>query len=611
MTARRLGRVVFGDRLGAVVFLAAIATYLACWRVGILITDTYTVANTLVAVSEGHLHVDRALYGPGLETPGMGVRDGRFYGRNYGQVVLALPILWLLEGVVFVADLRVTLAAGWALSILGLSVLLGRVLERRPLGAYVGSALALLVFAAAVVGATPLDPSLRYLVALQLQTIVAAALVGVLAYRLLARAYGRRVGVAAGLSTALATPIGVWAPYPKRHVPVTLCALATMYCLYRSREAGGVDTRFRALAYVPVGIAAWVSAAEGIILLLALLVVDLPTGGRNVRSLATAGGVAVLSAVPMFVTNYLVTGNPGEPPRTLSAGGSGSLAARGSETTDGAGGAGGGSTGGDAGAAGPAGDGATRSETLDAMVGAVDFLFDLLVDGVGTAVSDPDTLFVTFVRGGYIEGIAAKDAGEAIRLSFLEAMPLAAGLVAVPVLAARVDLRERLAAVRRRRLSALGTVDAFAVCYTLVLLLVFLPRLPIHASITVRYLLPCYPLAVYGLARVPAVRRVVTERPRICSFVVASGLVIGGQLLVLYLWWIDATMGEAFQTHAIVGLAAASLVVVWVAADGAGRRSDRFGAVALGLAAAAGAALVVLAGLWHLAFVGPRAVPVG
>ena len=629
---RRLARVVVGDRYGAIVLLAAVATYLLCWRVGILITDTYTVANTLVAVADGHLFVERAVYGPGLRTPGMGLRDGQFYGRNYGQVMLALPVLAALEAVAAVASLRVALSALWGLSIVSLARLVGRELGRPQLGAYAGSGLAVVAFAAAVHGATPIEPAERYLVALQLQTMGAAALVGVFVYRLLARAYGGTVGVAAGLATALATPVGVWAQFPKRHVLVTLCAVATAYLLYRSREEGGVDTRYRALAYVPVGVAAWVSAAEGAVLLVALLVVDVPTGGRDGRSIAAAGATAVAAALPMVVTNYLVTGNAGEPPRTLSAGGSGSLAERGSTATRAArptagrprteraakpradggeasgasGDAGGGSA--DPTAAGDTGG----SETLDAFVGALDFLVELLWRGLRALLREPETLFVTFVRGGYVAGVAERDAGEAIRLTVLEAMPLAAGLVAVPVLAARLGLRERAAVFRRRpwpRPSALRTVDAFAVVYILALLLVYLPRLPVHASLTVRYLLACYPLAVYGLARLPSVRRVLRARTRLCAATVASTLLVGGQLLVLYQWAIDATMGEAVQTHALVGLATAGLLAAWAVADGLGIRRDRLGAVALGLAAASGAAFVLLAGLWHFAFVGPRALP--
>jgi hypothetical protein len=404
--------------------------------------------------------------------------------------------------------------------------------------------------------------------------------------------------------------------------------------------------RFRAAAYLPVGVAAWVSAAEGLILLVALLAVDVPTGGRDVRSLATAGVVCVVGLMPMFVTNFFVTGNPAEPPRVLSAGGSGSLSAR---RGDGGGGSNPGDTGGThtstpqptettaargtetgsaqatestsstatetARTAAPSeSDGShvpdALGELVDTLVGGFEVLYGLLARGYGTAIADVGRLYPTFVRGGYIQSVARHDAGEAIRLSFLEAMPLAAALVAVPVVVARTDLRGRVAGLlERRRVSALGTVDAFAVVYGVLLTLVYLPRLPVHAAITVRYLLPLFPIALYGLFRVPAVRRVLDGRLRTCGFAYLAGVLVGGQVLVVYLWWIDAARGEAVQAHALVGLGAAALVAGWAVADAGGYRHDRLGAVALGLSGAAGTTFLVMAGLWHFAFVGGRGLP--
>lgn len=596
MNRDRIARAAFGDRLGAIVFLAALLVYLSYWRVGPVINDSYTVANTLVAVADGHVYLEEAVYGPGLDTPGVGSRDGRLYGRSYGQVFLALPLLVAIEGLAAVADLQVALAGIWALVVLALAMLVGREREIPNRAAYVGSAVALGGFAAVIVGATPIEASDHYLIALQLQTMVVAALTGVVAYRLLERAYDRRVGFAAGLAVVFATPVGFWAQFPKRHAFVTFCAIAVMYFLYRSREGEGVDTRYRAAAYVPVGIAAWVSAAEGAILLIALLAVDVPTGGRSIRSLTTAASACVLASLPMFVTNLFVTGNPLEPPRVLSAGGSGSLSGGSGSDTDG------GTGGGDAGEA--------ASEVADTAFGVIDLLLGLYQRGLEMALSGTDELVHTFIRGGYLPGIAQRDAGEAIRLAFLEAMPLAAALIVVPVVAVRTDFVDRIrTAVERRGLTPFGIVDAFAVVYGLALTLIYLPRLPIHAAITVRYLLPLYPIAVYALARQVAVRRVVSERTSLISFTYAGSLLVGGQLLVIYLWATDATRGEAVQTHALISLFAAGLLAVWVLADELGYREDRVGAVALALAAAATTAFVVLAALWHFAFVGPQALP--
>ncbi|MEF8808051.1 hypothetical protein [Natronomonas sp.] len=600
----RFLRAVFADRLGAIVFLAALLAYLSYWRLGPLINDSYTVANTLVAVADGHLYLDEAVYGPGLDTPGVGSRDGRLYGRNYGQVFLAVPLLVAVEALATIADLRVALAGLWAFVVLGLSVLVGRELDVPDRAAYAGSAVALVGFAAILVDATPIDPSDHYLIALQAQTMLVAAFTGVVAYRLLARAYDRRVGFTAGLAVVLATPVGFWAQFPKRHAFTTLCALAVMYFLYRSREGDGVDTRFRAAAYVPVGIAAWVSAAEGAILLLALLAVDVPTGGRSLRSLAAAASACVLASLPLFVTNLFVTDNLLEPPRVLSAGGSGSLAERGNPDggSDTGGSSGGDTGGGDAGEA--------VSEAADTAFGVVDLLLGLYQRGIDMALSGTGELYHAFIRGGYLPAIAQRDAGEAIRLSFLEAMPLAAALVVVPVVAVRTDLAGRVrAVVDRRGLTAIGIVDAFAVVYALALSLVYLPRLPIHAAVTVRYLLPLYPIAIYAVARQTAVRRVVRKHTRPIAFTYAGSLLVGGQLLVIYLWATDATRGEAVQTHALVGLLAAGLLAAWILADAFGYREDHVGAVTLALAAAATTAFVVLGALWHFAFVGPEALP--
>ena len=599
-----LGALVFGDRLGLIVFLAAIAVYLSYWRIGMLINDTYTVANTLVAVADGQFHVERAVYGPHLETPGMGTRDGRYYGRNYGQVFLALPFLWAIQGIAAVADLRVALAASWAFSLLGLAHLVGAELDRPTVGTYVGCGGALVVFVAVLASTTTIDATQHYIIALQLQTMVAAALVGVVCYRLLHRCYARRVGFAGGLAASLVTPVGFWAQFPKRHVLVTLCVVSTVYLLYRSREGDGVDVRFRATAYVPVGIAAWISAAEGLILLFALLAVDVPTAGRDVRSLMTAGVTCVLAVVPMFITNLFVTGNPAEPPRVLTAGGSGSLASRGDGGDSGGGGSGG-STAADGGAGSE-----TGNEILDTFLGGFDVFFDLIGRGAGSSLMDLDRLYSTFIRGGYIPSIAYHDAGEAIRLSFLEAMPLAAALIAVPIIAARSDVGGRFKGmVERPRFSAVRTVDAFTMVYAFILTLVFLPRLPLHATITVRYLLPLFPLSIYGLFRLPAVRRVIEDRLLACGFTYLGGVLIGGQFLVVYFWTTDAARGEAVQTHALLSLAMAALVAGWAVADAGGYRNDRLGAVALGLAAASGTTFLVLAALWHFAFVGGQTLP--
>ncbi len=78
---RQVGTAIFGDRYGYVLWLGLLVTFGLYWRVGIFVTDTYTTANALVAVSNGHLHIVETPYSltlgaqPGLHEPAAGFTD--------------------------------------------------------------------------------------------------------------------------------------------------------------------------------------------------------------------------------------------------------------------------------------------------------------------------------------------------------------------------------------------------------------------------------------------------------------------------------------------------------------------------------------------------------
>ncbi|MFC6973972.1 hypothetical protein ACFQL1_03690 [Halomicroarcula sp. GCM10025709] len=115
----RLTTALFGDRIGLTIFLASLCLFVLGWRTAIFITDTYTLANGLHAVSQGALGYTEPAYGGSLDTPGATASDGRTIARNYGAIVLSLPFLALIEGVGAVASLRIGIAALWALLALG------------------------------------------------------------------------------------------------------------------------------------------------------------------------------------------------------------------------------------------------------------------------------------------------------------------------------------------------------------------------------------------------------------------------------------------------------------------------------------------------------------
>jgi hypothetical protein len=623
-------RALFGTRTGLVVFLGAAAFVGLYWRVGVFVTDNYTLANALASLADGSLVVEEAVYGPSLETPGMHVVDGETYGRNYGQVAFALAFLWVLDAVTVVADPGIVFAAGWSLLVVALGREAGRVLDRPSLGASAGAVCGLVAFLGNAAVARPLADAALALAALGLSAIVATALAATLLYRLLARVHGTRTGVVAGAGLVAATPVGFWASVPKRHVYTVALFLGVCYAFSRSREAEQPGAwlsplGFRALAYAVVGLSTWVHPGESFVFFLALLAVDVPTAPANDRrSLAVVAGAFALSLVPFLVTNALISGDPLRPPRMLGS--------FGDVTTDA------GFAGATSGSPGTRGLLKTAIATVAPpvvagpayeMLDRWQILTAPFQRGVTTIVQRPESVYRTFVRTGHVEGVTVENFNETIELAVLEAGPVAAGVataVTTAVLglgrvASRIRVTRRdsppLAGVSRAglcrslarfRSSPVAATDAFVALSGVLFLLVYIQRLPLHAQVTVRYLLVLYPVAVYAIARQHPLRRALDAGGRTALWTWSGGVLLGAQVFVAAVAAGSLGLGEAVQAHAVAGLAVAVALAGFAAVSAVTDAVDRMTAALLGLAAALGTDFLLLSGLVYFRY-GQYALP--
>lgn len=594
---RGAGRALFGDRRGLVVFLACLCFFGLYWRAGQFITDTSTITEALAAVMDGRLWLDRAGEGS-FFAPGAVRSDGLVYGRNYAQVFLSVPFLVAVEAVDRIADLRVALAALWHLALLALVVQLGRLYDARRLADVGASAVVVASFLLNVAVAEQfLSPS-HELIALQIGTLLAAALLSVVVYRLVALFHDAKAAVVAGLATGLVLPVGFWASIPKRHALSALLLAGILYAFARSRTARhdaklpvfGPVPAFRPMAYALVGILAWLHAAEAIFAFVPLVLVDLPTAPSNDRrTLAVVAAALVLSMVPFFLTNFAISGNPIRPPRTLPR------ADTVGRTAD-----------------------SLSSEGFDlfeqvpggfVLEGAV-WLSTSVTDQVSASlamVREPEALYRTYVRSGSLEIAGSKGLPEfrAVNLSVLESVPLFGALVAVLATAGgalRRDARAALSTAEPTDLLAAGLVVSFVLLFT--------QRLPVHVQVTVRYLLPVYPLGLFLVVRHPRVRRLLTHRWEYARLAYAGGVLFGTQILLAYVVWRELTVAEATQLHAVLALATAAFLAATLAVGYVDDRSEPLAAVALGLAAAAGTAFVLLTGLAYFSFIGEFVLPV-
>jgi len=179
-------------------------------------------------------------------------------------------------------------------------------------------------------------------------------------------------------------------------------------------------------------------------------------------------------------------------------------------------------------------------------------------------------------------------------------MPLVGALVGLPALIA--------ARLHDREFGPLHAVDAFILMFCALTVLFYLPMLPLHAQLTVRYLFVLYPLAIYGLVRLPWVRGAIRTPHGLMAWTYAGGVLIGGQFLLAGLVLIDVGFDEAIQGLAIVGLGAAGLLAIWSLASATDRSWPRVGAVLLGFAASSATNLYLI---WILYYFGAHfALPI-
>lgn len=167
----------------------------------------------------------------------------------------------------------------------------------------------------------------------------------------------------------------------------------------------------------------------------------------------------------------------------------------------------------------------------------------------------------------------------------LGSAPVLASLIELPIAAAHFW---SVTPIHKWFASPVGQTDILVLLYISLLILIYTWHLPVHATVTVRCLLPIPPRLVYLLTRLAPVHRAVQEHGRELAATYATGVSVGGQLLVLLFLIVRPALDEAVQFHALLGLATAIPLAVWIIiATLHDEPHPRIGAVCLGLAGAA------------------------
>jgi hypothetical protein len=210
--------------------------------------------------------------------------------------------------------------------------------------------------------------------------------------------------------------------------------------------------------------------------------------------------------------------------------------------------------------------------------------------GATLAVTNPERLVTVFLRWGrHGYDPAGIFFGGGTNLSVVESAPVIGAVLVAP-------LARAVEAIRTRQFDLpLTAVDAFALAFSVLLIALYLPRLPLRVMVTVRYLHPLYPLLVYAVFRQRWLRDVLAAHTPVALWSFEATVLLGTPLVVALLIVLPAGSKGAFvQAYGLLALASAGLLV----AAGLGCRADRVdprvGAGSAGFAAGVGAVFLLV-----------------
>jgi 4-amino-4-deoxy-L-arabinose transferase-like glycosyltransferase len=247
---------------------------------------------------------------------------------------------------------------------------------------------------------------------------------------------------------------------------------------------------------------------------------------------------------------------------------------------------------------------------FSAVVGGAGLALDVFLAQLdrGVRALEPRRLFHVVVRSGRIPGVDYKrTGGYTLELTLLESAPIVAGLFAAPIAirARSVPTRATPGLLRRDPVRA---TDLFAAAYVAVFGLLYLPQLPLHSTITVRYLIPTVPFLVYGVCRLEPVHRV-AEREGGRLAALAIGLTVAA-IAFAAVALAGVGPGTAMQAHGVANLAVAGLFLAWLVAALRTDLDPRVGAAVVALVLAASVAFLLLSGVEYFGHDRQFALPI-
>lgn len=267
---------------------------------GVTVNQFYNLFQGSLSIETGKMNVINGVYL---------ILDDHIYGKfSYSLLILSLPVYYILRSIDFLYGAHLFLLQLWALS--G-GIIIYLIVKMRGIkhAEIMGTVSYLFLIAINMYFFKPINfPVWGEVIAIEFTNILITSFSILLVYLLFKNLFNSKIAIFAVFFIILATPISFYATTLKLHPLSLLLTLLAFYLLYKYLEKK--DNKYMYFAYALAGFCVWTRILDGVILLVAILIIDFLIFRRNIKYILSISIIILISLMPFFTFNYLILGSP-------------------------------------------------------------------------------------------------------------------------------------------------------------------------------------------------------------------------------------------------------------------------------------------------------------
>jgi len=287
------------------IFLSSFFIFLTFSGTRVFISDEGVILDQFYNFINGSLAVNISKISVGVM---ISIGDNIYGKFSYSLLVLSLPAYYILKAMDLIYGAHLFILQLWALSGGFIVYLIAKIRKFKHAEPGAIASYLILISINLYLFRPIYFPKWGELLSIEFTNILISSFLIMVVYLLFKDFFGNKIAIFASLLIIFATPVSFYAITLKHHSLTLLLTVLSFYFFHKYQEKK--DTKLIYFAYILGGLCLWTRILDGAVLLASLLITDIIILRRKIRYIAIILIIVLISMLPFFIFNYLISGDP-------------------------------------------------------------------------------------------------------------------------------------------------------------------------------------------------------------------------------------------------------------------------------------------------------------